>query len=672
MVTRFAEVAVPVPLRRTFTYRVDEELREHVHVGSQIDVPFGRKTSPGFVIGVTDRTTVAEDKLKSVGKVTYPEPVFDEDILRLAEWVSEYYVASLGQVLMTALPGGLRKRAARAVPARVEETLGITEPPANLTKAQSSALFAIRRAIDETAFRPFLLHGVTGSGKTEVYVRSAMHAARAGRQTLVLVPEIALAQQVVERFRLAFGDRVGVLHSKRTSRDRQDTWRAARAKELDVVVGARSAVFTPLPALGLIVVDEENDGAYKQSDAPRYHAREVSIVRAQQRGVPVVLGSATPSLESYANAHRSKFHLLKLPRRIDDRPMSTVRCIDLRRDDSEAGEDAGILTAPLIDMIGERLARREQVIVFLNRRGYAPFVQCRDCGEVTKCDQCDVSLTYHRKRDAMICHYCGAERRQVRACPECGSLRMYFGGVGTQKVEDELAAIFPHARVLRFDFDTTRRVGSSARILGAFARGKADILLGTQMVAKGLDFHNVTLVGVVNADAGLNFPDFRSSERTFQLLTQVAGRAGRGERPGEVVLQTHHPEHDAITLAAAQDFESFFEKEMAVRKELFYPPFSRMANLLFDGENEERVADAADAVAGVLATLAPTVELKGPAPQPLSRLRGKYRWHLALVDKRHEPVRKAAEAALLAWSVELGRRFRGVRVSVDVDPVDLL
>jgi len=672
-VEQFAEVAVPVPLRRSFTYRIPEDLADRIGPGVQVEVPFGRKKSPGFVIGLTDTPAVPVERLKLIEKVTYPEPVFDRQILDLAFWVADYYVASIGEVLMTALPGGIRAEPRRASTSRANEELGLAKVPKRLTSAQSAVLKEIVSSLRENSYESFLLHGVTGSGKTEVYVRAAEEVVRKGGQALVLVPEIALSFQVVERFRLAFGDSVGVFHSAMTRRSRQDTWRAARCGDLSVVVGARSAVFTPLPSLRLLVLDEENDGAYKQSDSPRYHAREVGIMRARMTNAAVVLGGATPSLESYANAMKKKYRLLSLPRRIDNRPRAQVRLEDLREEEERPRRRGTILSPTLAAEVAERIEKKEQVILFLNRRGYAPFVQCRHCGYVATCSDCDVSLTYHQDRQALVCHYCGQVKENVQECEKCGMIRFFFGGIGTQKVEEELAAVFPRARILRFDFDSTRRVGSHSRILSAFARGDADILLGTQMVAKGLDFPRVTLVGVIYADAGLNMPDFRSAERTFQLLTQVAGRAGRGKRPGEVILQTFYPDHYALTTAAKQDYEAFFREEMECRRELRYPPFSRMANLLFDGRLEDRVIEAAEWIASHLAgsSGSDSVHFLGPAPQPLSRLKGKHRWHLAMRATRHASLKSLCETAFDAWD-ERERRLSSVRLSVDVDPVDLL
>lgn len=676
LVERFAEVAVPVPLYDTFTYRIPDEVGDGVQVGAQVEVPFGRTMSPGFVVGLPESTDLAPEKIKSLHRITYPDPVFGPDILRLARWISDYYVAPLGEVLMAALPGGLRTEARRSRPIRPEGELGLVKRAAHLTPAQEEALGTLVRSIDEEGFVTFLLHGVTGSGKTEVYVRAAEHAVSRGRQVLVLVPEIALSFQVVERFRLSFGDRVGVLHSGLPKRARQDTWRAARSGALAVVVGARSAIFTPLPGLGLVVVDEEHESSYKQSETPRYHAREVGIVRAQHSGATVVLGSATPCLETTANTRSGKYRLLTLPERIDARPRATVEPIDLRADPdaaADAKQAVPILARSLVGAVGDRLDRKEQVILFLNRRGWAPYVQCRRCGESMKCHQCDVSLTYHRQGNLLVCHYCGERRSGVPACASCGSTSLHFGGVGTQKVEDELAERWPQARVLRLDADTTRKVGSFPSILGRFARGEADILLGTQMVARGLDFPNVTLVGVINADAGLNLPDFRSAERTFQLLTQVAGRAGRGKKPGHVLLQTFHPEHYALQAAIAQDHEAFFTQEIRIRRSLRYPPFSRMANVLFDGAKEHHVVAAAQWLHALLRAEpgGRDVRYLGPAPAPLSRLKGKFRWHLALRASRHARLRAAAVLAMHVWG-DRGRKFPGVRLAIDIDPVDLL
>ncbi|MDP9349676.1 MAG: primosomal protein N', partial [Gemmatimonadota bacterium] len=462
------------------------------------------------------------------------------------------------------------------------------------TPQQAAAIGALVEASRTPEPGTFLLRGVTGSGKTLVYIELLREVVeRQGRTAIVLVPEIALTPQTVGRFKAVFGDRVAVLHSALSDGERYDEWRSLRSGEKRIVVGARSAVFAPLPDLGAIVVDEEHEGSYKQGEAPRYHAREVAVVRARMEGAVCVLGSATPALESWANARAGKYHLLELPERVGGRPLPQIRVVDLRSERKKQAASTGPLQQPdggpviisdaLADAVRARLSRGEQTILLLNRRGYATFVQCRECGQVWHCPQCNVSLTYHRRRGRLTCHYCFHEEQSPSRCSGCGSTDLNFRGVGTEQVERAVGEAFPAARVARMDVDTTSGKWAHHEILGRVERGEVEILLGTQMIAKGLDFPNVTLVGVINADVGINLPDFRATERTFQLLTQVAGRAGRGPKGGEVLIQTALPNHYAVLCATEHDFVGFAEKELEARREPSYPPFSRLVNVVVSG-----------------------------------------------------------------------------------------
>jgi len=666
---RYAQVAVPVPLRRLFTYRIPDALLEQVRPGSLVRVPFGHRTANGFVVELTRATELGE--VKDIAGVEDPELSLPGEILDLCAWVSDYYLAPPGEVLRAALPAGLGKK----TPGNVPQARGRGAPGFRLGPEQEAALGALVRALGESRPRPFLLYGVTGSGKTEVYLRAAEQAVARGGRVLVLIPEIALSPQMVQRVEARFGSRVALWHSALTPSRRREVWARTHRGEIDVLVGARSAVFAPLPDVKLIVVDEEHEGAYKQAESPRYHARDTALVRGRAAGAVVVLGSATPSLESFANAESGKYRLLTLPHRVERRPRSRVELVPFpRREEGKPAPVSLILGDPLREALAATLARKEQSLLFLNRRGHSTLVQCESCREPLLCSQCDLTLTWHSVGDQVVCHVCGRRGSTPSSCPRCGGAVSLFKGVGTQRVARELARLFAGVRVVRLDTDVTRKRGALHEGLEIFRRGEADVLLGTQMVAKGLDFPTVTLVGVIHADLGLSLPDFRSAERTFQLLTQVAGRAGRGTNPGRVLFQTARPDHAALQAAAAQDYERFYRGEMAARRDPPYPPYRRLVNLLFDGRDEARVIAAAEEAARLLVSrrdaLPPEVplEILGPAPQPFSRLKGKHRWHITLRGSDYRGLHALAKAAL-------ERRegvSDGVRMGVDVDPVSLL
>ena len=537
------------------------------------------------------------------------------------------------------------------------------------TPEQAAACDVLVALAGAGGFKVALLHGVTGSGKTEVYLRVARAVRDAGREALLLVPEIALTPSMSALVRGAFGERVAIQHSSLSDGERHDQWQRIRRGDVDIVVGTRSAVFAPLERLGLVIVDEEHDTSYKQEEAPRYHGRDVAIVRAQKEGALVVLGSATPSMESYQHAQSGKYVKVALTKRVLDRPLAEVRVVDMREEYAAEGPDV-VISRALAASIEERLTRREQVLVLLNRRGYATAVFCRQCGDTFECPNCSISLTVHTARNGWRarCHYCNYSVLVPKACRKCAAPYLEHAGFGTEKVEEQIAALFPSARVGRVDRDAVRKRGALTAILSRFGAGELDVLVGTQMIAKGHDFPRVTLVGVVSADVGLGLADFRAGERTFQLLTQVAGRAGRGERAGEAIVQTLSPAHYSVRLACRQGYAAFFERELEYRQGLRYPPFVALVNAVVRGRTFEEAMRLAQDVASALNGHARSggFVVLGPAPAPLTRLRGEHRVQIFLKGGRREKMRQALRAALAAMPE--ARR----RVVVDVDPLSVL
>jgi primosomal protein N' (replication factor Y) len=741
----YVEVALPLPVHRTFTY----EVPAGTVIGTRVRVPFAGRRLIGWVAGPADAARDVE-RVLPVDAVLEPSPSVPDGLMRLCRWTADYYLTPLGVVLRAALPAGLSRPGRRPPASRTRRVLRLTAelpsltgrdatfgratrqracfeyveaaggradvrhlterlgfsrtvlrslvarrlavfedeaverdpfaalpsdtgPPPVPTAAQAAAIRAILDG--EDGRRPTLLLGVTGSGKTLVYLEVLERVVgRDGRGAIVLVPEIALTPQTVARFRGRFGDTVAVLHSALSDGERYDAWRALREGRRRIAIGARSAVFAPIADIGAIIVDEEHEATYKQSEAPRYHARELAIVRAAFHGAVCVLGSATPSLESWHNVERGKFHKVELPARVGDRPLPPVRVIDLRSAPRGDGQRA-VLTEPLVTAVEERLACGEQTILLLNRRGYSSFVQCRACGDVWHCPHCNVSLTWHRSRRRLLCHYCMHEKAPPSVCGACGSDALSYRGVGTEQVEREVARTFPAARIARMDVDTTSARWAHHEILSRFGAGEIDILLGTQMIAKGLDFPGVTLVGVVDADVAMNLPDFRASERTFQLLTQVAGRAGRGPAGGAVLVQTSLPHHYAIACAVRHDVHGFLRRETDERRAPGYPPHTRLLNVVISGADEGGVVRAAvDASGWVEAVIRRTepgrVVLTGPAPCPVDRIRGRWRWHFLLRSAAPGALGRVGRALATGWQAPAGAGE--VRIVVDRDPVTLL
>lgn len=718
----FAEVLLlNLPIDRTFTYRIPQELRPRTRPGVRVTAPFRGRREVGFVVRLSDRSEVSRvlDLLEADA-----EPLLDEKLLELAHWVAERYVCSWGEALAAALPSGVKKssparfvrliaagaaegrtprqreilEAARRLegPVPLREFLRrtgasggtvasmvragllreeLTRPEADVLAdpaaepARPVRLTPEQEAALEEASRPgvVLLHGITGSGKTEVYLRAIERVVAAGRQAIVLVPEIALTPQTVSRFRARF-PRVAVLHSVLSEADRAAQWRAARAGEVDVIVGARSAVFAPVRSLGLIVLDEEHEGAYKQESVPRYHAREVAVERARREGATVILGSATPSLESLHRARTGLYRLARLPARVEGRPLPEIEIVDMAAEQAELKRRT-VLSRRLEQLVRGALGRGERAILFLNRRGFLTHVSCARCGWFFHCRRCDVAMTYHRGDDRAVCHYCSDAQPLPGECPACHGGKLLQYGQGTERVEAEIRRLFPGYAVTRMDRDSMKTRHDYRKSLSAFRLGRTDILVGTQMIAKGLDVPEVTLVGVVNADTAFHVPDFRAAERTFQLITQVAGRAGRGPRGGRVVVQTFLPRHEAIRAAATYDWAGFVTRELEHRREAGYPPFVSLVRLVVQGREEKRVTEAAEETARRLreALSEPRAFVLGPAKAPLYRLRGRYRRHLLVKAPDLEAVLPALRRLAASFP-----RTRALQVAVDVDPINLL
>jgi primosomal protein N' (replication factor Y) len=595
-------------------------------------------------------------------------------------------------VLRELKASGLVVAARRAISS--QEDFGTEEQTRTivLNPIQQTILDTLRTRLAAGRHATVLLHGVTGSGKTQVYIEAIRHCVLQGRSAIVLVPEISLTPQTVRRFKSHFAERVAVVHSRMSIAERHEVRRRALHGECAIVIGPRSAVFAPVQNLGLIVVDEEHEASYKQFDAvPRYNARDVAVVRGSYNNAVVVLGSATPSVESFFNAVSGKYELLEMPERVERVRMPDITIVDMTAErkreylalkESLSGDREAQLkhfqqssfSSLLREKIEDRLRRNEGIILLQNRRGFAPFVECSECGYTETCDNCNITLTYHLSKKHLRCHYCGLTRAPHTQCPQCGGVDLRLRGVGTQRVEQELAHLFPEARVMRMDLDTTSRKGAHDRLLRKFGDGEADILLGTQMVAKGLDFPRVTLVGVISADTQMLLPDFRSSERTFQLLTQVAGRAGRSALHGEVVIQTHQPDHYTLQHVVDHDFKAFYEQESEMRKELGYPPFSRLVLLEMKGRDEDAVRRQAEKFFRILETSNGASALLGPAPAVISKINNQFRWHIVMKNmKRTDPggahLRQALRKALGVFEQQ---RKRSVKLVIDVDPVGLM
>lgn len=628
-------------------------------------MPFGRRQHYGYVTALLEEPEVKQ--VRPVEELISPG-LLNPEQLALIPWLANRYYCRMIEALRAIIPAGNRrgKAACNSRPAvkYFPEPGGDSKPPFTLTSDQQQAVEHICSCVDRFLSQKLLLHGVTGSGKTEVYLRAIKHGLIRGRKAMVLIPEISLTPQMIERFQERFPGQLAVLHSRLTAAARSREWERIKSGQAPVVLGARSAVFAPLSDIGLIIIDEEHENSYKQEEAPRYHTREVAWWRATYHRAVLVLGSATPSLESYYEVEQGQSTRLSLPSRVEA-DLPPVQIVDMRGEIMQGHRH--IFSRPLLAELKQVLSRGEQAILFLNRRGFATFILCRECGFVVRCPRCQISLTMHLGRRKMICHYCSYETDVPLTCPNCGGVYIRFQGVGTERVENEVKRLFPGWAVIRMDSDTTSRRGSHELLYRQFRDKQASILVGTQMIAKGLDFPEVTLVGVITADTALNLPDFRAAERTFQLLTQVSGRAGRGPAGGKVIIQTYHPEQYCIQAASGHDYMAFYRQEMERRHKLQYPPYGDLIRFLLAGAEEKTVWEAASFVTGLLEPLG---VLLGPAPAPLYRL--KYQYRLQIILKGEDLAGLAPRVKQIMRDYRRHRPPWKVRLTVDFNPLVML
>ncbi|HOI29217.1 MAG TPA: primosomal protein N' [Melioribacteraceae bacterium] len=819
----FAQVVFPLPFRNSFTYSIPDSLSESVQVGVRVVVPFGRRVMTGFVIELSESTSLTE-KIKPVKDVIDPVPIFDNNNLRFYEWLSEYYLSSLGESLKNAVPYGtdieskkkivsdpefctelllkekkktslkskilsvlsnrevstisflqkeiknkniysvlndLTKQGALSIISEVENAkvrtkkikyVKLSEPVDDvynaipqlekkspkqvilllellsakedlplselikktgsgastvnslakknlvsvfdkeidrvyretyteeqkeivLTSQQKKIIENVGSEIEKERFETFLLHGVTGSGKTQIYIELAKRAVEKGRSVIILVPEISLTPQITSRFFNYFGPVTAVLHSRMSPGERYDTWRGFISGKYKVAIGPRSALFAPLTNIGLIVVDEEHDQSYKQQDiVPKYHARDAAIIRGKFSSCPVLLGSATPSLESMHNALAGKYSLLELPERIDNAKLPEIKLIDVTLEKKKKKME-GVFSRVMLDEINARLNKKESVIILQNRRGFATQVFCNDCGEVITCNDCSVPMVHHLNKNILQCHYCGIVKHVPKACPVCGSLSLKFFGTGTQRVEDELDFYFPESKVERVDSDAINRKGKLGEILNSFRKGEINILVGTQMVSKGLDFSNVTLVGVISAETTLWIPDFRADERTFQLLTQVSGRSGRAGKKGEVLIQTQNEKNFVLQKVVENDYSGFYKKEIDLREKGEYPPFTRIGLVEIKDEKEDRAKAAINEFAGFLKKHSKGLNVSPATEAVIYKIKGFYRYNILIKSsKKIDPSGRLLRNALLNSYIDFNQKskFRDIKVIIDIDPQSIL
>ena len=729
----YAEVIInseALEIDRPFTYKVPEEFNNEIKIGQIVKVPFGKgnKTSEGFILNLKNDDNI-KFKTKNIAAILVKDPVIDEDDINLIEFLREKTLCKYIDAFRLLIPVGIMKGAKakkkKVIVLKNEDLSNIKNPDgykkiveffktnsgkytkSELINDHSISQYKLNKLIEnevlsieeESVFRyndrvynkdsaktltieqeniireyinsddtMFLLKGVTGSGKTEVYMKLVERVLLEGKSAIILVPEIALTPQMIERFKGRFGVNVALFHSKLSDGERFDEWFRVKEGKVKVIVGARSAIFLPAKNLGLIIIDEEHENTYKSEQNPKYQTKEVAEYLSELKGCKVILGSATPSIETYYRALTGEMKLLELNSRVDNKPMPPMKVIDMRNE--LKGGNKSLFSRELFIAIQERLKRKEQIILFLNRRGFSTFVSCRSCGYVFKCDECDISMTYH-KNGLLICHYCGKTKREPRECPKCHSKYVKFFGAGTQRVEEEVKKYFNNVRILRMDVDTTRDKHSYERIYNTFKNGEADILIGTQMVSKGLDFKNVTLVGILAADMSINIPDYRAAERTFQIITQVAGRAGRGDKQGEVLIQTYTPQHYSLQYAVNYDYEGFYEKEFTVRAMMKYPPFGKLLLINGTSKKEELLKNFMHKITMMIKPLVEScldIEILGPIPCMISKVKENYRWQIVIKGEFDSYFSKNIKEILYDENKNV---YNDIRISMDINPNNL-
>ena len=729
----YAEVIInseALEIDRPFTYKVPEEFNNEIKIGQIVKVPFGKgnKTSEGFILNLKNDDNI-KFKTKNIAAILVKDPVIDEDDINLIEFLREKTLCKYIDAFRLLIPVGIMKGAKakkkKVIVLKNEDLSNIKNPDgykkiveffktnsgkytkSELINDHSISQYKLNKLIEnevlsieeESVFRyndrvynkdsaktltieqeniireyinsddkMFLLKGVTGSGKTEVYMKLVERVLLEGKSAIILVPEIALTPQMIERFKGRFGVNVALFHSKLSDGERFDEWFRVKEGKAKVIVGARSAIFLPTKNLGLIIIDEEHENTYKSEQNPKYQTKEVAEYLSELKGCKVILGSATPSIETYYRALTGEMKLLELNSRVDNKPMPPMKVIDMRNE--LKGGNKSLFSRELFIAIQERLKRKEQIILFLNRRGFSTFVSCRSCGYVFKCDECDISMTYH-KNGLLICHYCGKTKREPRECPKCHSKYVKFFGAGTQRVEEEVKKYFNNVRILRMDVDTTRDKHSYERIYNTFKNGEADILIGTQMVSKGLDFKNVTLVGILAADMSINIPDYRAAERTFQIITQVAGRAGRGDKQGEVLIQTYTPQHYSLQYAVNYDYEGFYEKEFTVRAMMKYPPFGKLLLINGTSKKEELLKNFMHKITMMIKPLVEScldIEILGPIPCMISKVKENYRWQIVIKGEFDSYFSKNIKEILYDENKNV---YNDIRISMDINPNNL-
>ena len=729
----YAEVIInseALEIDRPFTYKVPEEFNNEIKIGQIVKVPFGKgnKTSEGFILNLKNDDNI-KFKTKNIAAILVKDPVIDEDDINLIEFLREKTLCKYIDAFRLLIPVGIMKGAKakkkKVIVLKNEDLSNIKNPDgykkiveffktnsgkytkSELINEHSISQYKLNKLIEnevlsieeESVFRyndrvynkdsaktltieqeniireyinsddkMFLLKGVTGSGKTEVYMKLVERVLLEGKSAIILVPEIALTPQMIERFKGRFGVNVALFHSKLSDGERFDEWFRVKEGKSKVIVGARSAIFLPAKNLGLIIIDEEHENTYKSEQNPKYQTKEVAEYLSELKGCKVILGSATPSIETYYRALTGEMKLLELNSRVDNKAMPPMKVIDMRNE--LKGGNKSLFSRELFIAIQERLKRKEQIILFLNRRGFSTFVSCRSCGYVFKCNECDISMTYH-KNGLLICHYCGKTKREPRECPKCHSKYVKFFGAGTQRVEEEVKKYFNNAGILRMDVDTTRDKHSYGRIYNTFKNGEADILIGTQMVSKGLDFKNVTLVGILAADMSINIPDYRAAERTFQIITQVAGRAGRGDKQGEVLIQTYTPQHYSLQYAVNYDYEGFYEKEFTVRAMMKYPPFGKLLLINGTSKKEDLLKNFMHKITMMIKPLVEScldIEILGPIPCMISKLKENYRWQIVIKGEFDSYFSKNIKEILYDENKNV---YNDIRISMDINPNNL-